>query len=521
MKLISKVMKKDESNPFLKFSILYFGFTFFSNLLVQLLLWFFINKVLFTQEEIILFEKSFSEYNFLTQFGSILSFFVPTLLTIVYLSPIYKLMTHKTDDEKIIATAKTRMLRLPIVSIQISLVGWSIGLGFALLLFFYLQSINDFETFLRIYIVNLLVLLMLLGFIYFLTDLLNRQILIPKYFNETEIENLPQDSSIRLYYRFLIYFSSICIIPMILFTNIIFNLKMNRSFDFNLSSVIMIDVCILFLGFYLTKYILSTISSPIESIYSTIQSIKDGDYTKTIPITSNDEIGFLSSGINSMSKSLLEKEFIKDTFGKLVDPRIRDIVLANGLGLKGEEREVTILFVDIRGFTGISEILPPTELLEWLNNYFQEMSDCIREKNGIVNKFIGDAILAFFGFPIIDPNHAYNAVETARMMRTRLIKLNQDLKLKNLPEIKIGIGIHTGKATLGNVGSKERLEYTVIGDTVNIASRIESLCKQFQEPILFSETTASKVPESEKIFLGDEEIRGREKKIGIYKTNII
>ena len=219
-----------------------------------------------------------------------------------------------------------------------------------------------------------------------------------------------------------------------------------------------------------------------------------------------------------MALELKEKEFIKDTFGKIVDPRVRDHLLSGNIKLGGELKEATILFIDIRDFTSISEKMQPDKVVVLLNRYFEKMSQCITEENGLVNKYIGDAILAIFGVPIKLDNHSNAAIRAALKMRIERNLLNKELVKEGFPSIQTGIGIHTGEVLAGNIGSTSRMEYTVIGDAVNIASRIEKLCKQFNYDLILSEATVMQLSDIfNPIYLDTVKIRGKEQLIKIFQ----
>ena len=156
---------------------------------------------------------------------------------------------------------------------------------------------------------------------------------------------------------------------------------------------------------------------------------------------------------------------------------IQDI---DNLGLGGKRANVTVLFSDIRGFTSMSENLSPAEVSEILNEYFTEMEPIITKYNGIINKFIGDAVMAIFGEPIQDKKHAQNAVKCAFAMLEKVKELQRKWASEGKPKIEIGVGINTGEVFVGNIGSINRMEYTVIGDTVNLASRLESYNKIYK-----------------------------------------
>ena len=185
----------------------------------------------------------------------------------------------------------------------------------------------------------------------------------------------------------------------------------------------------------------------------------------------------------------------------------------------GKRADITVLFSDIRGFTSISERLSAEEVTEILNEYFSAVEPIIRKYNGVLNKFIGDAVLAIFGEPVHDKNQAKNAVLCAKEMHETIDKLQNKWDLEGKPHIEIGIAINTGEAFVGNIGSPERIEYTVIGDTVNTASRIESYNKVYKTRFLISESTYEKVSRiCDVIKIREVSIRGKSKKINIYEV---
>ncbi|MCP5497920.1 MAG: adenylate/guanylate cyclase domain-containing protein [Leptospiraceae bacterium] len=258
-------------------------------------------------------------------------------------------------------------------------------------------------------------------------------------------------------------------------------------------------------------------SIPIKEMQLITQNVSEGKLDLSIQVKSNDEIGFLGEKINEMTESLREKEFIKDTFGKVVDPIVRDHLLKGNVNLGGEIKVATILFSDIRSFTSLSENMNPGKVVELLNIYFDRMSHCITKEGGLVNKYIGDAILAIFGVPVALQNHAEAAMRAGLMMREERNLLNKELIQMGFPSLHTGIGIHTGEVLSGNIGSKSRMEYTVIGDSVNIASRLEGLCKETGKDLLISGQTESKLSKGFTInFLNKVAIRGKLQEIDVF-----
>ena len=210
-----------------------------------------------------------------------------------------------------------------------------------------------------------------------------------------------------------------------------------------------------------------------------------------------------------------KKEKIQTAMSKYISKDVMQNVVQNidSIKLGGKRAEVTVLFADIRGFTSISEQLSPVEVTKILNEYFSELVPIIEQHKGILNKFMGDAILAIFGEPIKNENHPIDAVKCANTMLKKVKLLQEKWLNEGKPKIEIGIGIATGEAFVGNIGSEERLEYTVIGDTVNTASRIENYNKVYRTNFLISEETYLKVQKYvDVIKIREVSIRGKAKK---------
>ena len=186
-----------------------------------------------------------------------------------------------------------------------------------------------------------------------------------------------------------------------------------------------------------------------------------------------------------------QKRFIQGAFSFYVSESVVKTLINHPdmLRLEGEEKELSVLFSDIRGFTSISETMTPQQLSSFLNEYLSAMTDIVIEQAGTVDKFIGDAIMAFWGAPLDEPEHAARAIVTALTMRRRLLELQPAWAARNLPPIEIGIGINTGTMRVGNMGSSTRFDYTVMGDNVNLASRLEGLTKVYGAGILISDAT--------------------------------
>lgn len=210
---------------------------------------------------------------------------------------------------------------------------------------------------------------------------------------------------------------------------------------------------------------------------------------------------------------------IASTFGQYIPPDLIDEMNFNedSYSLEAENREMTVLFSDIRGFTTISEGLTPAQLSELMNAYLTPMTKIIHEKRGTIDKYMGDAIMAFWGAPLEIPNHARHALETAMDMLERLNAIRIEFIERGWSAIYIGVGLHTGMMSVGNMGSEFRMAYTVLGDAVNLGSRLEGLTKVYGVEIIVSEATRDAVPEFAYRELDIVKVKGKDKPIGIYE----
>jgi len=215
-----------------------------------------------------------------------------------------------------------------------------------------------------------------------------------------------------------------------------------------------------------------------------------------------------------------EKRKALKTLRQYVSREVIHEILENPdkLKLGGEKKDITVMFSDIRGFTSFSEKLKPEKLVGFLNEYLTEMSEIILDDKGVIDKYIGDAIMAFWGAPLENKHHSRDACRSALKMIDKLKEIQQNFKKRNLPEINIGIGLNSGEAVIGNMGSSKRFDYTAMGDTVNISSRLESLTKQYNVKIIISQTTYREINEE---FVCREldfvNVKGKNKPIKIYE----
>lgn len=249
-------------------------------------------------------------------------------------------------------------------------------------------------------------------------------------------------------------------------------------------------IMVLSLAVLIVYFFSKSLTSPVKNLVVATKMIEGGQFNIDLKSKTKDEIGVLTNAFVEMGRGLEEKERMKDAFGRFVNQEIAEMAMKNEIQLGGEIKQATIFFSDIRSFTAISEKLTPSEVVEFLNDYMTLMVECVNESHGFVDKYIGDAIMAVWGTPISHGNDVENAINGALKMRTALMRFNLDRGSDKKPIIRIGCGLNTGDVLAGQIGSTERMEYTVIGDAVNLASRIEALNKPMGTDLLISHNTA-------------------------------
>jgi adenylate cyclase len=268
--------------------------------------------------------------------------------------------------------------------------------------------------------------------------------------------------------------------------------EMRRMLFVTMGAVAIASVISLLAALKLAKWA----SSPLTLVKATLDEISTGNLDARINLDRNDEFGEVGHAVNHMAFSLQERALLKGALSRYVSAHVADSIvsLRNLPELTGSRRRITVMFCDIRNFTRFSNALEPEQVFGFLNEFFAEMIEAIFQHHGTLDKMLGDGLMALFGTPQDDPQHALHALEAAMDMQGRLSKLRQKWNQHQASDLAIGIGLHTGDAIVGNIGSKDRMEYTAIGDTVNIASRLESATKENACPILLSRETAGEIP---------------------------
>ena len=266
------------------------------------------------------------------------------------------------------------------------------------------------------------------------------------------------------------------------------------------------------ISFELTALVTKSVLDPVGDLLRATERVTKGDLSTRVPVVSGDEMGTLAASFNDMVRGLSEREALREAFGSYVDPDVAERVLAEGELLEGEQVEATILFVDIRNFTAFAENASAREAVAHLNDFFGLVVPCVIEARGHANKFIGDGLLAVFGAPDRHDDHADCALAAAERIAELVCERYGD-------EIRIGIGINSGPVVVGTVGGGGRLEFTVIGDPVNVAARVEEATREIGDTILVTESTRALLSERSRGRLeerGSIPLKGKSEPVPLY-----
>ncbi len=332
-------------------------------------------------------------------------------------------------------------------------------------------------------------------------------------------------SSKRLFFMVTVMLFMMVVILLMVFMDINYLLTNKNVIDADITFSIFKEILFAFVVLLvLSLVILGRYSQNLKSILAVqvdaMENISRGNYDTRVPVVSNDEFGLIAAKTNEMVEGLKERDACQVSFGKYVTPEISDKILKGEISSEGELTEATILFCDLRGYTPFVEKRDPKDVVRFLNTYFSEMEQAIRKFRGIVLQYIGDEIEAVFGTPIPEKEHPEMAVMAALEMRKRLGNLNKNREKAGESPISHGIGIHTGMVLAGSVGSPDRLVYAMVGDAVNLASRIQDLNRQYNTDILISHATKEilRPGKFDLSSLGRTDIRGKTEGVEIFSV---
>jgi adenylate cyclase len=337
---------------------------------------------------------------------------------------------------------------------------------------------------------------------YLLLDWLFRAMVVPRVFPDGRLAEVPGSLALGVRARLLVFLLAVAFTPLFTVLGLIraaaARIAAGRGYEQVLPALIEASqatfVIYVGLGIGFTLLLARTFTEPLAAVAATLRRLQRGELDTRLQPRSSDEVGVLEDGVNAMAAALQDRQRILQTFGRVVDPAVRDHLLDGELHLGGEVRTATVLFCDLRGFTAAAERMTPQEVVGTLNEFFSLMAAWVRECGGFVDKFMGDAMLVVFGlFGSAEdaPRAAADAIRCALGMPERLTALNWRRHAEGQWPLAISIGVDSGPVLAGTIGAEDRLEYTVIGDAVNVASRLQSVGKERGTAVLVSEATVA------------------------------
>jgi adenylate cyclase len=260
-----------------------------------------------------------------------------------------------------------------------------------------------------------------------------------------------------------------------------------------------------------------SISDPVERVRAAVERVEEGSLDHEVVVDDGGEIGFLQAGFNRMVAGLREREQIRAAFGTYMDPDVAAHILREGTSLEGEEVEVTMMFIDVRGFTSFAERLSARQVVAALNRLFELIVPVIQAHGGHVDKYVGDGLLAVFGAPQRQEDHADQALGAGLEIAAKVEREFED-------QLSIGIGLNSGRVVAGNVGGGGRLEFTVIGDPVNVAARVEAATRQTGDAVLVSGHTRALLSDEAAASLAERPqvpLRGRNEAVPLFAPQVV
>lgn len=263
-----------------------------------------------------------------------------------------------------------------------------------------------------------------------------------------------------------------------------------------------------------------SLTRPVRALVAGTERVREGDYESRVSVDSQDELGTLADAFNDMTRGLLMREQYRSVLNKVVSEDIAEELMKGDVELGGENREVSVLFADIRGFTPLTEGMEPQDVIGLLNECMERLATAVDAEGGVVDKFIGDEIMAVFGAPVTQHDHAARAVRAAVGMREAVAEMNRERAARGAGEVGVGIGISSGVAVAGNMGSADRLNYTVLGATVNLAARLTGAAEAGQ--ILVSGDTRRSAAEAcSATSLGGRTLKGFSSDVEVFSVESV
>jgi adenylate cyclase len=421
----------------------------------------------------------------------LLSYIIAPMIFIKHFWPVdnalLKISKNESLDSNTLEVARKNALHLPTGLARISTIVWIfVSLSF-LPLYLHFFPGEIILPAIHVSVVSLLIGSISSCFTYYASEWYCRRKIIPVLFPDGGLNRVQGANRVTIQFKILVLIVTTCVLPVgvLSLTALLGTAKA--------SVIIYLGTTFLIIGVLQGKAIARSINDPLQEVVMKMDLVKQGNLSVKARVLSNDSVGELSEGFNSMVEGLERAEIIRESFGRYISPEVLDKVLQGDVELSGEMRHATVLFCDIRDFTSISEKLPPAKLVERLNECLDIIVNAVVENGGRVDKFMGDCVMAVFGVPMTQEDHALRAINTGLDILKRIERWNSETTEPDSIPWKVGVGMHSGEIVAGNIGSSKKMEYAIIGDVVNTASRIEQLNKKLGTDLLISEQTYSLV----------------------------
>lgn len=453
-----------------------------------------------------------------------LSFIIPIAITLIYERPIRSYLELRRNDlvtpDVLTDQVHQRLLNEPFFLMTLNALVWlSAAVTYAL--YFWRLGLGQ-KAIIGAFSLNLQVGLVSVTVAFFVIEFFMQRRMIPYFFPHGGLSAVSKTIRIRIRTRLIAFLAATNLIPMFTLARGSWSIgqsiadpgqALSAMQEMNLSHAI-IFACV---GIWLAFLVSSNLTRPMADMTSILKRIRNGHFDDKVSVTTNDELGYVGDAVNEMAAGLKEREFIKETFGKYVSREVRDEVLSRKIPLDGEIRDVSVLFADLRNFTPLVAGTTPQQVVRIINRYFEEMEAAIREQGGLVLQFIGDEIEAVFGAPITLDDHATKAMIAAINMNRGLETVNKEFADRGHAPLNHGIGIHSGRVVAANIGSPARLSYALVGDTVNVASRLQDANKQHGTSIIVSADTHRRFSRSFALrSLPHTELKGKSKPVSLF-----
>ncbi len=442
---------------------------------------------------------------------------------------ILKKMRGQSVSSPLEAEARRKILNLPFMATSVALINWGMaslvmsGHNLVEMLPRAATAVAVSST-LRVFVGVLISGIITSAIVFFVVEIQCRRIW-PLFFPQGGLTGIPGALKLSLRSRMFVAFLLASFVPMTLLAVLSYNkarlmLIMNPEDViqslFNLTLFLLLAA--LAVAVLLSFLVSTSIINPVKKMERAMVKVQKGDLSASARVSANDELGILAQSFDQMIEGLRDRERIKETFGRFVTPEIAQAILENPPVLGGENTEVSVLFSDVRNYTAICEQLSPGRVIALLNDYFAHMVEAVEKHNGLVYQFVGDGIMAVFGAPVKLADHPTHCVLSALDMLDALDRFNAEGG-EGAPHLRIGIGINTGPVVAGIIGTEQRMEYRVVGDSVNLAARIEALNKDLRTDVLISGATAAQLRQGFPLKrFPPIRVKGKEEPIEVYEV---